>query len=271
MITVAAKVNKKRLNAVQSVVCPLIFGVLLIVAWQTGLLHKLLNTDEYVLPYPTRIAMIMSENSDKIMANVWSSVQVAVLGLLFGSLLGYLIAIFAATFPKFGSGGLTIVSAFNAIPIVALAPVIINWTKDVSSEAEIRSMAAKVIVVTVVSMASMSVNAYRGLTELPPFSDDLMKTYAAGKLTEFFKLRLPNSVPYIFTALRVSVPGSVISALVSEYFAEYITGVGRQIRENILIAQYSTAWAYIVTACIIGIVMYAILMLIEAVVLRKRR
>lgn len=195
----------------------------------------------------------------------------AVCGLILGSLLGYIIAIIAAIFPIYGSGGLTIVSAFNAIPIVALAPVIINWTKDVSEQAEIRSMVAKIIVVTVVSMASMSVNAYRGLTELTPFSHDLMKTYAAGKITEFVKLRLPNSIPYIFTALRVSVPGSVISALVSEYFAEYIIGVGRQIRENILIAQYSTAWAYIITACIIGILMYAVLMIIESVLLRKRR
>ncbi len=257
----AVKSISKRRSSVQSVVLPLIFGAALITAWQTGLLHILLNTDEYVLPYPTRIITIISENTDKIMVNVWASVQVAVLGLLLGSLLGYLIAIFAATFPKFGSGGLTIVSAFNAI----------HWTKDVSSEAEVRSTFAKIIVVTVVSMASMSVNAYRGLTELPVFSDDLMKTYAAGRLTEFTKLRLPNSVPYIFTALRVSVPGSVISALVSEYFAEYVIGVGRQIRENILIAQYSTAWAYIVTACIVGIVMYAILMVIEALVMKKRK
>ena len=50
-----------------------------------------------------------------------------------------------------------------------------------------------------------------------------------------------------------------------------IIGVGRQIRENILIAQYSTAWAYIITACIIGILMYAVLMIIESVLLRKRR
>ena len=117
----AVKSISKRRSAVQSVVLPLIFGAALITAWQTGLLHILLNTDEYVLPYPTRIITIISENTDKIMVNVWASVQVAVLGLLLGSLLGYLIAIFAATFPKFGSGGLTIVSAFNAIPIVALA------------------------------------------------------------------------------------------------------------------------------------------------------
>lgn len=260
--------SKKVRSGVTNIGCPLLFGAALVASWQTGLLHKLLKTDEYILPYPMRIIDIMKENSDKIMLNVNASVKVALIGLLLGSVLGYLIAIIATVFPKYGSGGLTIVSAFNAIPIVALAPVFINWTKDVSDIAEERSMAAKILVVTVTSMAAMSVNAYRGLTELPPFSEDLMKTYAAGRLTEFFKLRFPNSVPYIFTALRVSVPGSVIGALVSEYFAEYIIGVGRQIRENILIAQYATAWAYIVTACIIGIVMYAILMLAESIILK---
>ena len=67
---------------------------------------------------------------------------------------------------------------------------------------------------------------------------------------------LPNSVPYIFTALHVSVPLAVITAVVSEYFAEYIIGVGRMIRENIVTAQYATAWAYIVIACALGIGMY---------------
>ena len=64
---------------------------------------------------------------------------------------------------------------------------------------------------------------------------------------------------------------SIISALVSEYFAEYVIGVGRQIRENILIAQYSTAWAYIIVACVIGIAMYVLLIAAEALVLKKRR
>ncbi len=258
-------------DKIESIVYPVLFGVLIMILWQTGVLHKMLNTDDYILPYPDKIVGIISDNSDMIMVNVWASVEVALCGLFLGSLIGYIIAIAATSFPTYGTGGLTIVSAFNAVPIVALAPVIINWTKDVSSVAEERSMVAKILVVTVTSMASMSVNAYRGLTELPPFSDDLMKTYAAGRLTEFVKLRLPNSVPYIFTALRVSVPGSVIGALVSEYFAEYIVGVGRQIRENILIAQYATAWAYIIVACMIGIMLYAMLMIAEAVFLRKRR
>ena len=137
--------------------------------------------------------------------------------------------------------------------------------------ASIRSMVAKILVVTVTSTVAMSVNAYRGLTELKPFSLDLMRSYAATERQIFTKLRLPNSVPFIFTALRVSVPGCVISALVSEYFAEYITGVGRQIRENIVLAQYATAWAYITVACAMGIALYIILLVFERILLKGRK
>ena len=158
----------------------------------------------------------------------------------------------------------------KAIPIVALAPVMTNWTKDVSSDANFRSMVAKTIVVAIVSMANMSINAYRGLTELKPYSEDLMRTVAAGRMKVLFKLRIPNSVPYIFTALKVAVPSSIISAIVSEYFAEYIVGVGRKIRENIVLAQYSTAWAYITVACVLGILMYVVLMIIQKIFLGKR-
>lgn len=249
---------------------PVLLGVLLVTAWQTQLLHKLLGTDVFTLPLPARILTIISENGSKIMENVQATVIVALLGLVFGSLIGYLIAILASMFPKWGSGGLSIVAAFNAIPIVALAPVMTNWTRGVSEDANTRSMVAKVIVVSIVCIANMSISAFRGLTDLKPFAEDLMTSYAAGRMAIFRKLLLPNSVPYVFTALKVAVPASVIGALVSEYFAEYITGVGRQIRENIVIAQYAVAWAYIAVACLIGIIMYMILILLEGIILKHR-
>ncbi len=263
--------TKKRIDAVTSVLYPLLFGAVIVFMWQSGILHKILKTDEYILPYPTRIFQIMADNNGKIMQNVGSSVFVTLAGLVLGSVLGYLAAIGATVSPRFGKGGLTVISAFNAIPIVAMAPVIMNWTKDISGKAEIRSTVAKIIVVTLMCMASMSINAHRGLNELKPFSLDLMKSYAASKKTVFFKLRLPNSIPYVFTALKVSVPASVITALVSEYFAEYRAGVGRQIRENILIAQYATAWAYITAACLIGIVLFVILLTAESIFLKRRK
>lgn len=258
-------------NAITTVLYPVLFGVLVLVLWQTEALHALLGADTFTLPLPSRIITIIGDNVPAILNNVRATVIVAVVGLIGGSLVGYLLGIIATVFPKWGGGGLSMAAAFNAIPIIAIAPIINNLTKDLSDSADERSMVAKILVVMLICMVSMSINSYRGFTELKPFSEDLLISYAASKLTIFLKLRVPNSVPYVFTALRVSVPASVITALVSEYFAEYIIGVGRQIRENIVLAQYATAWAYIAVACAIGILMYTILLVTEGILLKGRR
>lgn len=263
--------NKLNRQNITTIVYPVLFGVFIAVLWQTELLHKIVGADTFTLPLPKRIFGIINDNWSGIMVNVRATVIVALGGLVLGSFFGYLLAIVATVFPKWGAGGLTIASAFNAIPIIAIAPILNNLTKDFSKDPNIRSMFAKMLVVMVTCTVSMSINAYRGFTELKPFSLDLMRSYAAGKATVFFKLRIPNSIPYVFTALRVSVPACVISALVSEYFAEYVIGVGRQIRENIVLAQYATAWAYILVACVIGIAMYVLLLITEGILLKGRR
>jgi len=265
------KTDKFDKDKFASIAYPVIFGLFIIAMWQTETLHFLLGADTFTLPLPTRIAVIISENFPRIFLNVKATVFVAFGGLILGSLLGYLLAIVASAFSKWGMGGLTVVSAFNAIPIIAIAPILNNLTKDFSRDPNVRSMLAKTLVVMITCTVSMSVNAYRGFTELKPFSEDLMHSLAANRLTIFLKLKVPNSVPYIFTALRVSVPASIISAMVSEYFAEYIIGVGRQIRENIVLAQYATAWAYIAAAFAIGISMYVILLIVEGICMKGRR
>ena len=78
--------------------------------------------------------------------------------------------------------------------------------------------------------------------------------------------------------LRVSVPISVISALVSEYFidtregsATFCPGLGRMIRDTILKCQYSAAWSYISIACLLGIALFIILMIFESAMLKNRQ
>ena len=254
-----------------SVLYPILFGMVIILLWETETLHKIIHADTFTLPVPSRIIGIIRENIPSVLKNVKATLFAALGGLTLGSLLGYLLAIFATAFPKWGAGGLTVVAAFNSVPIIAIAPIMTNLTKDFSRDPNVRSMLAKMIVVMITCTVSMSINAFRGFTELKPFSEDLMHSFAANRSTVFFKLRVPNSVPYIFTALRVSVPASIISAMVSEYFAEFIIGVGRQIRENIVLAQYATAWAYIFTAFVIGVTMYICLLITENILLKGRR
>ena len=261
--------ENQKAQPISTVLLPILLGVIIVILWQTQILHKILNTDTFTLPLIDRIAIILSENIGTILSNVAATVIVAFIGLALGSLLGYGIAILASLFPRIGKGGLSLIGAFASIPVVALAPVLNNWTKDISKDANLRSMISKIIVVMLIAAANMCLNAYRGLTELKPYSLDLMSTYAAKKRVVLFKLRIPNSIPHVFVALKVSVPASIMTAIVSEYFAEYIIGVGRQIRENIVLAQYSTAWAYIAVACLIGVISYLILMIIQSIVLKR--
>ena len=249
-----------------TIILPVILGLVIFGLWQGQVLHGMFGTDTFTLPLPTKIVGIMADNMDKIIENSLSTIAVAALGLAIGSVLGYVIAMLSAMM-----GGLSLIGAFASIPVVALAPVFNNWTKDISHDAEIRSTIAKIVVVMLIAAADMGINAYRGLTELKPYSEDLMSTYAANRRKVFFKLRLPNSLPYVFDALKISVPACIMTTIVSEYFAEYITGVGRAIRENIVLAQYSTAWAYIVTACVIGVLAYVILLIFQGILLRRYR
>lgn len=281
--------SSKKTSAVTSILYPVAFGMFLLAHWQNGILLKVLNTSEVFLPKPTKIMSVFFDMtattewstageftfSPDMGDHIISSLKISIIGLICGSLLGYLVALIATVFKKWGKGGLTIVSVFNAIPIVALAPVMLYWTKimEVSTENGFRSMLFKIMVVTLFCTATMSVNSYRGLTELRPFSEDLLKTYACKKSTIFFKLRLPNSIPYIFTALKVSLPISIIATLVSEYFgdADVALGIGRMIKENIVNSQFTTAWVYIAIACIMGIILYAILMAFQSILLKNRK
>lgn len=261
--------ESKGFQQATSIVFPILLGVVICLLWQSEAMHRLFNTDTFTLPLLDKIGSIMADNADKLVKNSFDTVTVAFIGLLTGSLLGYLIAVLAVSLPRFGKGGLAVIGAFATVPVVAMAPVLGNWTKDISKDASVRSMVAKILVVMLICAADMSLNAYRGLTEVKPYSEDLMTICAAGRRTVLWKLRFPNSLPYVFTALKVSVPASIMTTIVSEYFAEYITGVGRQIRENIVLAQYATAWAYIVTACIIGIVSYGVLVIVQSILLRR--
>lgn len=282
-------ISKKAFSSSTAIIYPVAFGIFLLAHWQNGVLLKVLNTSEVFLPKPTKIMSVFFDMtattewstageftfSPDMGDHIISSLKISIIGLICGSLLGYLVALVATVFKKWGKGGLTVVSVFNAIPIVALAPVMLYWTKimEVSTENGFRSMLFKIMVVTLFCTATMSVNAYRGLTELRPFSEDLLKTYACKKATIFFKLRFPNSIPYVFTALKVSLPLSIIATLVSEYFgdADVALGIGRMIKENIVNSQFTTAWVYIAIACIMGIILYAVLMAFQSILLKNRK
>ena len=150
--------------------------------------------------------------------------------------------------------------AANSIPIIAFAPIANNWF---SSE----SPFSRITIVALMTFFPIMINAVRGLTTVDPSALELMHSYAASEWAILRRLRIPNALPYIFTALRVATTLSVIGAVVGEYFGGPTTALGIYITSEAYLFRYPNAWAAIVLACALGIVFYLAVIALERVVL----
>lgn len=243
------------MTKVKNIIWPLVFGVGILALWQFGFLHKIFNLKPFQLPIPTEIVATLSQNITKALTDCGITISGALIGLMLGSLIGFMIAVIATIFPKWGYGGMIVVSAFNAIPIVALSPIMNLWFST--------GMTQKIGVVTVVCMAAMAINAYSGLNNLKPYSIDLMRSVSASNWTIFKKLRLPNCLPNVFTATKINIASSIIAAIISEYFASSTAGLGFGIKDNLRKAEMAMGWSYIIVASIAGVLIYCIIILVE--------
>ncbi|MDR1287006.1 MAG: ABC transporter permease subunit [Treponema sp.] len=255
--------NRKAARFLTSVLPPLLLGIFIIVLNETRILHVILRVSEVQLPTIDNILRVLLENRSKAVHDSWITVRVFLAGIGIGSAVGFFAALFAALSPVWGGGGLTIISAFNAIPIVALSPIMRLWFSS-------SPFAAKTAVVSIVSMVAMSVNIYRGLTDLKPFALDLIQSYAGTKTDVFFKLRLPNCLPYIFTALRINIAAAMIGVIISEYFAASVEGLGFVIRNTLRTSQLTVGWAYIFITSLIGIFFFILIRFFERIFFKHR-
>ena len=239
----------------KNVLWPLGFGILVIAIWQAGILHDVLGFKPFQLPIPSQIVTTLHDNFAKTLSDTMIKVSGALVGLVLGCAIGFIVAVIATQFPKWGYTGLSVMAAVNAIPIVALSPIMNRWFYS--------GFAQKLGVVTVVCMAAMAINAYRGLNDLKPFAKDLLESYAASKRVIFFKLRLPNCLPNVLTALKINVAAAIMAAMISEYFASSTSGIGFGIKDNLRKGMMAMGWSYIVMAALVGIVFYLIILLVE--------
>lgn len=233
---------------------PLIAGILFLVLWEIQFFHTILNIKTYQLPLPSVIFEAIKENSNILLNFSVYTFAEAFFGLIIGSSLGFIIAIIATTFPKWGKGGLTLMVALNAVPIVALAPIMNLWFGN--------GIGSRIAIVTITTLVAMAVNAHKGMSNVHPFSLDLMYSYAAKNVQVFRYLRIVNSLPYVFTALKINATASMIGAIVGEFF--YASkGLGYLLSNSIKVAQMPLGWACIVIASIVGILFYLFIELLE--------
>ncbi|RCW43346.1 ABC transporter permease [Paenibacillus prosopidis] len=234
------------------------FGVLFLLIWQLKGFHKVFHLEQYQLPIPSSIAVSIRENVDVLWSYSLYTGSEIVGGCLAGSLFGLIAAVAASFFPRTGRGGITLMASLNAVPIVALAPVMNNWFGD--------GVASKMAIVSVMTMATMAVSAFKGLRSIDPTSIELMNSYAAGKFQIFAKLRFRSALPHVFTALKINMSTSIIGAIVGEFFISS-RGLGYLLSDQIKLANMPLAWSCIVIAALLGIILYYIVQVIERLVI----
>ncbi|MDF2722672.1 MAG: binding-protein-dependent transport system inner rane component, partial [Paenibacillus sp.] len=235
---------------------PVIFGLLFLLIWQLEGFHRLFRLEYYQLPIPSAIAAAIHDHAGMLWSySVYTGTEI-VGGCLAGSLLGLIAAAAASFFPRAGRGAITLMASLNAIPIVALAPVMNNWFGN--------GVASKMAIVSVMTMATMAVSAFKGLRSVEPPYLELMHSYAAGKLRTFAKLRFRCALPAVFTALKINMSTSIIGAIVGEFFISS-RGLGFLLSDQIKLANMPLAWSCIVIAAVMGITLYYAVQLAERI------
>lgn len=251
--------QKRNRGNITKVLIPLVAGVVFFILWEIQFFHTIFQLKTYQLPLPSVIIEAIRENSNTLVNFMGYTFAEAFFGMLIGSSLGFLVALLATASPKWGKGGLTIVVALNAVPIVALAPIMNLWFGN--------EIGSRIAIVTVTTMAAMALNAHKGMSNVNPLSLDLLHSYAANKVQVFRYLRIANSLPYVFTALKINATASMIGAIVGEFF--YASkGLGYLLSNSIKVAQMPLGWACIVIASIVGVVFYLIIELLEKIFMR---
>jgi NitT/TauT family transport system permease protein len=148
--------------------------------------------------------------------------------------------------------------AANSVPIVAFAPLANNWFG-------LQSPLSTMVIAAVIVFFPVMINTLRGLTLVDASALELMRSYAARERTVLWKLRIPNALPFLFTALKIATTLSLIGAVVAEYFGAPRASLGQYIVQQAAYFGFARSWAAIIFACAIGIGMYLVILALERV------
>lgn len=245
-----------------AVLPPLVFGVAFLGLWEWFVDAR--DVKPYVLPKPSVIWEQLRDHHDVIWTATWATAQNALVGLGVGLLSGLVAALLASRVRALDELLTPLAGAVAAIPIVALTPIFNTMFSSTSS-------IPRRLVVAIAVFFPVFVNTLRGLRQIEPTHAELMHSYAAGPWTTLRVVRLPASLPFFFTGLRIASSAAVIAAIVSEYFGGLQKGLGPAITSAAAASAYPRAWAIVCAAIALGLAFYLAALLAERVAMPWRR
>jgi NitT/TauT family transport system permease protein len=216
------------------------------------------------LPAPSAIATALTDNWSNgrwpLGKAAFATLFEAVGGLAIGTSLGVVMALLTARFATAREVLLPLAIGASAVPIIAFAPLMNNWFG-------VLNPLSKMMIVAVLVFFPVVVNVTRGLTQVEPSALELLRSYAASEWTVLRTLRLPNALPYFFTALKIGTTLSLIGAIVGEYFGGTSDVLGRVVVQSASALRFDVSWAAIVLAAIAGIGLYLVTVAVERAII----
>lgn len=237
---------------------PVLVFVSALVLWEV--LVTTLMVEDFLLPRPSLIAATFVEEFSVVWPAGLFTLREAAGGFVIGSVLGILIALATGRWATVGQAVTPFAIAVNSTPIVALAPIMNNWFG-------ITDPLSKMSIVAIIVFFPVMINMLRGLSQVDSNALELMRSYAASEFSVLFKLRIPNALPFLFSAFKVGASLSVIGAIVSEYFGGSRLALGVYISQQAALFHFAEAWAAIIVACLMGIGFYLIILLAERLIM----
>lgn len=225
-------------------------GIFLI--WELGIL--IFNVPEYLLPAPSKIAGKIIGNFNIFSRHASITMLEAFIGFAIANLLSFVVAVIFVHSKKTEKVFYPLAVALKTIPIIAAAPLLVLWLGI--------GLASKVMVVILICFFPLLVNTVKGLETASEEQLNLFRSLFASKWQIFIKLRLPNSLPYIFPALKNSAIIAITGAIVGEF-----VGANEGLGYLILVSTYSfntvTVFAAVAMSSLTGLVFFGLINLLE--------
>jgi NitT/TauT family transport system permease protein len=194
----------------------------------------------------------------------------AAAGFVLGASVGFLIAVVLSESRLLQRGFLPYIVASQTIPILAIAPMVVVWINPKLPES-LAGWGAVAVISAYLTFFPVTINTLRGLQSADPRAVELMRSYAANRWKILWKLRVPASFPYLFTALKIAAPAAVVGAIIGELPSSIQDGLAGAILNfnQYYVSSPPSLWATNIIAAALGILFFAVVAIAERLLVRR--
>ncbi|TQJ29988.1 ABC transporter permease [Microbacterium sp. SLBN-146] len=243
-------------GVLQTVIPPLVIVTIVLIAWEVAV--NVFGLRPQVLPTPSRVVAQGLEQMDVIIPHALATLQVTLVGFSLSLVVAWILAIAIDFWMPLRRGLLPLLIASQTIPIIAIAPLMIIWFGF--------GLLPKVLVVALVTFFPIVVGLIEGFNKADHEASSLLRSMGAGRVKEFWYVRLPSALPSFFTALRISITYAVVGAIFAEYVgAQMGLGIYMSMQKNSF--RTDLVLAAVAVTAILSIALYLSTFLLERLVI----